>query len=246
MTKNNAVANRVQTTADKAEELGKFTAIADASRAAGKRVKSAESRLGTLVDEIAPTVALAYSTGYVHTERTSKDNPLPLGAVRQNDYAKMFGHDSPNMVARWRLYGMAQNAGLKVTDPLYKALKVSNLASAAPVAAAILAKGATPESIAKAVESYKADKAKAIEASKSGTESDEGDTRAAQVAVKATQSQIVSALVAAVGALDLAECTPDEHAKISDVLKVLTDKVSKNDKAHGTTTPVKVVKPKSA
>ncbi len=215
----------VQTTADKAEELGKHEVIAQATRDDARRINAAGKRFGTLVDEVARNVHMAYMTGYVHTERTSKDNPLPLGSIRQNDYAKLFQSPSnPDLnvtattVKRWRIFGAAQAAGLATDSPEYKALKASKMAD--KVAEHVLSPKATPESIAKAIEDAKAEATASREAQTPELESS-----------PATVTE-VQALVSIAGGIKLESLTPDEIVATLDAVTVLVAKVEAYHKAH--------------
>lgn len=240
MSKHTTPKNTPVTTADAVAEDGKFSAIAAATADVAKRIASAGDRMARLVDEIAPTVFLAYSTGYVHTERTSKDNPLPLGAVRQNDYVKMFTgkHGDPITVTtlkRWRRFGALQSAGIETDSTLYRTLKrsgnVDKFADVLDVA----------KPSRKAIESLfstlfdENGKPKAIESGNkpdSGDKGDEsGETRAPQVSDHApTQTEMVSVFVALVAGLDPESMTPDEYAMTVEAHRALADKFAAYDK----------------
>lgn len=231
----------------------KFDVIAEVVAADAKRVRGAGQRMSSLVDDIAVNVHLAYSTGYVITERMAKAD-MPAGSVRQNDYVKMFagrpGDDdqrgpSVTTIKRWRRCGAALAAGIEAKDALYKALKSDNVAQAL---APVLDVAAPDEArIRKAYAKYVKDEARAkVAALEPGTAAEEdeqpSESRAAQVSThEAKSAELIEALMAIVTGLKIESLTPAEFEAARGAYDVLGAKFDAYDEKHAATPAVKAV-----
>lgn len=234
----------------------KYAAIADATTDAAKSYRTTATAMSNRVDAIAPTVFLAYSTGYVTADRMTADERKAhslAGGISQKDYVALFaGRDSdapaPSVttVKRWKRLGAVQAAGIDVKSAEYRWLKVgSHIADDETLRSLLDSRKIDAPKVVAAIETAMTavkDLDKNSDEKKGETPDETPDKREAQVSQHAaTNAEIVATLVAIVGSLKVADLTPDEYGMAVAAHTALGVKFEQHDKQHAATEPVKRV-----